>query len=88
MNRLIKEGVIFSIVIIVIFAVISLVLPMIIIILDYSTFGFPLPISAGWGPCPPGAVCHAEYPLNLLLNLIIAIVIGFGTAFVKKTVMK
>lgn len=36
---------------------------------DISAWGFPLPFSRAWGPCPPGETCSETNTLFLILDL-------------------
>ena len=86
MNKFVKEGIIFSVIVLIIFAFLNLIVS--IATLDYVAYGFPLPFYEGWGPCPPGMICQKSTPINSVIDVLIVIGLGFGASYIKNSVMK
>ena len=100
MDAFVKQGIIFSVVMVILFGIISGIgYSPLADKVDPSTrtteYGFPLPFHKTTIACPPpeysGEGCELmgwSNELNLALNLVIAIIIGFGISYVKGTMVK
>ena len=86
MNKLIKEGIIFSVIVLGIFALINFVNNA--TTFDYSYQGVPFAYNEGWGPCPQGEICHKSTPINLVFDILIVVALGFGVSYIKNSVIK
>lgn len=74
MKELIKDGIIYSIIILLTFFIGDLLTPF---------YGFPITLSTSDGHVPQGLINE-----NHLINSVIAIVIGFGISYLKNQVVK
>jgi len=90
MKKLVREGIILSIAFIVLFVVISFIISSSYKgFEDYYSFGFPLAIQeVGLQLCQLNENCSQFNSINIFLNLAIAIVLGFGTSYIKNSVIK
>lgn len=43
---------------------------------DTFPHGFPFQFYLGWGPCPPGEICHEFHGLYLVFDLVIWYIIS------------
>ncbi|MEK6958166.1 MAG: hypothetical protein AABW99_04290 [archaeon] len=86
MNKIVKDGIIFSLAVLIVFVLVSFI--NIISTWDYSAHGFPFPYYESWGPCLGGNTCEKATPINLVLDILIAVAAGFAISYVKNSVVK
>ncbi|HZX34710.1 MAG TPA: hypothetical protein VFF09_05005 [archaeon] len=85
MNKILKEGAIFSVIVLVVFILIGFILPAVLFKTDSQNnlqVGFPLPIAIY------SSGVQTDYPLIIFLNFLIAGAIGFGISYIKNSAVK
>ncbi len=57
-------------------------------IMDYNYLGFPLKFSEGGGMCVYGPCKASFYPLNLIIDIIILMIVSVGLTFLSYKIKK